>query len=399
SKYKLVAPNDIVYNKMRMWQGAVGVSNDRGIVSPAYIVLKPRGDINHRYYHFLLRTPGYIEESHRNSYGICDDQLSLRYEDFKGMQNIIPPKDEQDQIVRYLDSKLSKANKFINTKKKQIELLQELKQAIINKAVTKGLAPTAKMKPSGIEWLGDIPEGWEVRKLSRMSKIVLSGLDKKTYENQKNIKICNYVDVYKNDYITNDLDFMIATATDREIERYTLLKNDIIITKDSELWNDIAVPSFVDEDLLKVLCGYHLAIIRLNSSQTVADFIYRAFLSDYVSNQYKTKAKGVTRFGLSYQDIHDTIILLPPTEQQQKIASYIRIKSLEIDAAVQKIKKEINLISEYRTSLISDVVTGKVDVRHVEVEETFEEVEQDFNDLEEYAGEELVEKEDEVYVN
>jgi type I restriction enzyme S subunit len=149
SKYKLVAPNDIVYNKMRMWQGAVGVSNDRGIVSPAYIVLKPRGDINHRYYHFLLRTPGYIEESHRNSYGICDDQLSLRYEDFKGMQNIIPPKDEQDQIVRYLDSKLSKANKFINTKKKQIELLQELKQAIINKAVTKGLAPTAKNETLG----------------------------------------------------------------------------------------------------------------------------------------------------------------------------------------------------------------------------------------------------------
>lgn len=117
-------PNDIAYNKMRMWQGAVGVSNYRGIVSPAYIVLKSRRNINSRYYHLLLRTPIYIEESHRNSYGICDDQLSLRYEDFKCMQNIIPPKEEQDQIVRYLDSKLSKINKFIKAKKKQIELLK-----------------------------------------------------------------------------------------------------------------------------------------------------------------------------------------------------------------------------------------------------------------------------------
>ena len=382
SKYKLVMPNDIAYNKMRMWQGAVGVSNYRGIVSPAYIVLKSRRNINSRYYHLLLRTPIYIEESHRNSYGICDDQLSLRYEDFKCMQNIIPPKEEQDQIVRYLDSKISKINKFIKAKKKQIELLKELKQAIINQAVTKGLDPNVKMKPSGIEWLGDIPEGWEVRRLSQISKIILSGLDKKSYENQKKVKLCNYVDVYKNDYITNDLEFMIATATDNEIENYLLLKGDIIITKDSESWDDIAVPSYVDEDLQDVLCGYHLAIIRVDSLKTSGEFIYRAFLSYYVSKQYKVKAKGVTRFGISYQHIHDTNIIVPPREQQLEIADYIRIKSSQIDKAIETIKKEISLITEYRTSLISNVVTGKVDVRHIKVEDAIEGIE-DFEDLEE----------------
>ncbi len=91
SNYKLVHPGDLAYNKMRMWQGAVGMSSYRGIVSPAYIVLKPRADINPRYYHYLFRTPGYTTESYRNSYGICDDMLSLRYEDFKTMLSPVPP--------------------------------------------------------------------------------------------------------------------------------------------------------------------------------------------------------------------------------------------------------------------------------------------------------------------
>ena len=238
------------------------------------------------------------------------------------------------------------------------------------------------MKPSGIEWLGDIPEGWEVRRLSQISKIILSGLDKKSYENQKKVKLCNYVDVYKNDYITNDLEFMIATATDNEIENYLLLKGDIIITKDSESWDDIAVPSYVDEDLQDVLCGYHLAIIRVDSLKTSGEFIYRAFLSYYVSKQYKVKAKGVTRFGISYQHIHDTNIIVPPREQQLEIADYIRIKSSQIDKSIEAIKKEISLITEYRTSLISNVVTGKVDVRHIKVEDAIEGIE-DFEDLEE----------------
>jgi type I restriction enzyme, S subunit len=173
SKYKFVKQNDIVYNKMRMWQGAVGVSNYQGIVSPAYIVLEAKGAVNQKYYHYLLRTPGYIEESHRNSYGICDDQLSLRFEDFKRMYNIIPPKEEQDQIVRYLDSKLVKINKFIKNKKRLIELLKEQKQAVINQAVTKGLDPDAKMKPSGVDWLGDVPVGWQVLRVGRAYDVEL----------------------------------------------------------------------------------------------------------------------------------------------------------------------------------------------------------------------------------
>lgn len=101
SKYKLVMPNDIVYNKMRMWQGAVGVTKHRSIVSPAYIVLKPIKEINHHYYHYLLRTPNYVRESYRFSYEICDDQLSLRYEDFKGMSIILPQKMNKIKLLDF----------------------------------------------------------------------------------------------------------------------------------------------------------------------------------------------------------------------------------------------------------------------------------------------------------
>lgn len=384
-RYNLVYKDDIVMNSMNVIIGSVGRSKYNGALSPVYYVLKNRNyeDFNVRYYENVFRMTSLQRELTKYGKGILAHRMRIPIELLKNLELPLPPKEEQDQIVRYLDSKLSKINKFIKTRKKQIELLKELKQAIINEAVTKGLEPNVKMKTSGIEWLGDIPEGWEVRRLSQISKIVLSGLDKKSYENQKNVRLCNYVDVYKNNYITNDLDFMVATATDNEIQNYTLLHGDIIITKDSESWDDIGVPAYVDEELINVLCGYHLAIIRVNSPNLISEFIYNAFLSDYVANQYKVKAKGVTRFGLSYQHIHDTNIIIPPKEQQLEIASYIKAKSCDIDITIQKIQKEIDLIAEYRTTLISDVVTGKVDVRHIEVEDTIEGIEEDFEDLEE----------------
>ena len=158
-------PGDVAYNKMRMWQGALGSSKYRGIVSPAYIVLKTKVNINSEYYHYLLRTNFYINYSKRFSYGIVDDQLSLRYKDFKRMYSIVPPLETQNQIADYLNRKNQQADTFIEKQTRLIELLKEQKKAIINQAVTKGFNPDAPMKDSGIEWLGEIPSHWEVRKL------------------------------------------------------------------------------------------------------------------------------------------------------------------------------------------------------------------------------------------
>ena len=164
--YKLVQPLDIAYNKMRAWQGALGASTFRGIISPAYVVMRPRTEVNPWFYHNLYRTPSFAKEAERWSYGITSDMWSLRPEHFKVIGSVLPPSAEQAAIVRFLDHANRKIDGFIRAKRKLIGLLNEQKQAIIHRAVTRGLDPSVPLKDSGIPWLGEIPEPWEVWRLS-----------------------------------------------------------------------------------------------------------------------------------------------------------------------------------------------------------------------------------------
>ena len=146
SKYKLIKVGDIAYNKMRMWQGALGYSDYQGISSPAYVILKPKMKINPRYFHYMFRTSFYTNYSKRFSYGIVDDQLSLRYTDFKRMYSIFPPIEVQNSIVAYLDKKNNAIEKFIRNKERLIELLDISKKRKIFDAITKGLNKTEGLK-------------------------------------------------------------------------------------------------------------------------------------------------------------------------------------------------------------------------------------------------------------
>lgn len=165
SNYKLVRVGDIAYNKMRAWQGAIGASKYRGIISPAYIIVRLREENNPMYHHYLFRIPPFHTEAERWSYGITSDQWSLRYDEFKQIYSPIPPPDEQGEIVRFLDAAEYRIRRYIRAKQRLIKLLSEQKGAIIQHAVTKGLDPDAPMKDSGIEWLGEIPSHWEVRRI------------------------------------------------------------------------------------------------------------------------------------------------------------------------------------------------------------------------------------------
>ncbi len=171
SKYKLVQPDDLVYNKMRAWQGAVGVSAYWGIVSPAYIVQRLRSAENlPRYMHFLLRTPLFASEAERWSYGITSDQWSLRAEEFKCIYFSLPPFPEQTAIVRFLDWTERRIRRYIRAKQNLIKLLEEYKQVLIHRAVTGQIdvrtgRPYPAYKDSGIEWLGKVPAHWDMRRL------------------------------------------------------------------------------------------------------------------------------------------------------------------------------------------------------------------------------------------
>src|SRR5665811_2036897 len=175
TKYKLVQPGDIAYNKMRAWQGAVGSSKLRGIISPAYIVQRPRSGVQAEYMHYLMRTPAFAKEAERWSYGITSDMWSLRPEHFKMIYSCCPPISEQTAIVRYLEYMDRRIQRYIRAKQKLIKLLEEQKQAIIHRAVTRGLDPAVPLKPSGVEWLGDIPAHWEVVRLKEASTPIEQG--------------------------------------------------------------------------------------------------------------------------------------------------------------------------------------------------------------------------------
>ena len=174
SAYKLVRPGDIAYNKMRAWQGSVGVSGYQGIVSPAYVVERPRDGTDSRYLHYLLRTPAFSKEAERWSYGITSDMWSLRPEHFKMIYGCLPPLPEQAAIVRFLDHADRRIRRYIRAKQQLIALLEEQKQAFIHQAVTGQIdvrtgKPYQAYKDSRVEWLGRIPQRWRAVSLGRLT--------------------------------------------------------------------------------------------------------------------------------------------------------------------------------------------------------------------------------------
>ncbi len=269
-----------------------------------------------------------------------------------------PPLEEQKAIADYLDTKSAKITHFIQTKQRFIELLKEQRQSIITNAVTKGIDEKAKMKETV---LGEIPEHWELRRLKFLAEVNFSTVDKHSHKEEKQVRLCNYVDVYKHEYITNDFDFMVATATEAEIKRFTVEKGDVIITKDSETAADIAIPALVIEDLENVVCAYHLAHIKPNIELVESEFLFRLFQSKKINSHFEVAAKGVTRHGLSYNDINSVFLPYPSTlNEQQEIIKHIKTESRTLDIAISKAEREIELIKEYREAMIAEAVTGKM---------------------------------------
>ncbi len=222
--------------------------------------------------------------------------------------------------------------------------------------------PYPAYKDSGVAWLGEIPVGWEVKRLKTIATVQLSNVDKKSVEGQEAVRLCNYTDVYYNERITADLEFMAATATPEQARRFSLRAGDVLITKDSESWTDIAVPAVVAEYLPGVLCGYHLAHIR-PMLDCHGPLLARAFSAVGPRDQFQMAANGITRFGLGGDAIASGVFAMPPEPEQRAIAAFLDRETARIDALVAKVRDAIARLKELRTALISAAVTGKIDVR------------------------------------
>jgi type I restriction enzyme S subunit len=220
--------------------------------------------------------------------------------------------------------------------------------------------PYPAYKDSAVEWLGEIPAHWEVKRLKTIASVELSNVDKKSVEGQETVHLCNYTDVYYNDRITGEPEFMPATATREQVRRFSLRAGDVLITKDSESWTDIAVPAVVAEDLPGVLCGYHLAHIRPFADYDGA-FLSRTFAAVGPRDQFQVAANGITRFGLGGDAIRTGLFAVPPAPEQRAIAAFLDRETARIDGLVAKKERLIELLQEQRTALITRAVTKGLD--------------------------------------
>jgi len=358
TKYKLVVPGDIAYNKMRAWQGSIGISKFRGIVSPAYIIQRPRKTLNADYFHYLFRTPSFAKEAERWSYGITSDQWSLRSEHFRMIYSSLPSIQEQNLIVKFVKYTTNKIQKFINTKQKLIKLLEEQKQAIIHQAVTGAIdvqtgKPYPKYSNFEVGYLKAIPSNWKLSKIKFVCSIH-NGADHKHIETTHGYPVLGSGGQFS--YASSFLYNKVSVLFGRK--------------------GTIDKPLYIEEPFWTVDTMFYTKIHK-NVLPKYLFFIAKIIPYDYYST--KTALPSMTQTILGNHKMP-----LPPIRIQENIVDYIESKLITINSTFEHTKREIELLKEYKTRLISDVVTGKIDVREiaktlpddVAIEEILDEVEE-----------------------
>lgn len=355
SKYKLIKVGDIAYNRMRMWQGALGYSEFQGITSPAYVVLKPKTEINPRFFHYMFRTAFYTNYSKRFSYGIVDDQLSLRYVDFKRMYSIVPPLAEQNAIVAYLDQKTEQIQTFIAKKQRLIELLEEERLCEIFQLI-KGEKDYNSYKDSQIEHIGEIPQHWSIKNLNHISKVVLGKMlcsePKKNYYLKKYLKSKNIG--WENVNI-DEVDSMWFSKS--EMDTYLLKENDLLVSEGGEVGKTCIWKKEIEE------CYIQNSVHKITFNKGYNPIYYQYFfLMLGKMGYFKSIVNQVSIAHLTHEKLIKIKCLVPTLEEQNVISNKILKLNNIINRAITQSQLEIEKLKEYQESLITQVVTGQVRV-------------------------------------
>lgn len=351
--YKLVRPGDIAYNKMRAWQGALGASTLRGIISPAYVVMRLRSADNlPSYFHHLYRTPHFSKEAERWSYGITSDMWSLRPEHFRMIYSAMPPPEEQAAIVRFLDWANGRLERAIRAKRKVIALLNEQKQAIIHRAVTRGLDPSVPLKPSGIPWLGDIPAHWDIRR----AKYLFREVDERSIDGSEELLSVSHLTGITPRSQKNITMFKAASYVAHKVCK----PGDLVVNTMWAWMGALGVSTHTG-----IISPAYAVYEPLNYSRIVGDYMDNVLRTKpYLSNIIcRSTGLRASRLRLYPDEFFRLEIIQPPHDEQLKIVESIQVETADLDTAISRLEGEINLLREYRTRLVSDVVTGKLDVR------------------------------------
>lgn len=364
SPYQLVCENNLVMNKMKAWQGSIAISAYRGIVSPAYFVYEP---FNHtesivypKYVHYLLRHPIYITQYMSRSKGIRVNQWDLDPESFQSIELLLPLKEEQQKIINFLDHETAKIDTLITKQEKLIELLKEKRQAVISHAVTKGLNPDATMKDSGVEWLGEVPEHWDVGSLNHF----LSAIgDVDHYMPTSIEKGVPYV-------MTGDLTELasgIVFEDCKQVNHSDYLKlskriktsqGDVIMAR----YATIGTASYVDIDK-DFLVSYSCVTIKPSTNRAIGLYLFYYFKSQAFLQGLQSHINTNTQGNVGVSDLKKVKITLPNLDEQKLIIEHLQSLIDKFDDLSEKSLATIELMKERKKALISAAVTGKIDIR------------------------------------
>jgi type I restriction enzyme S subunit len=336
----------------------IGKSRINVVVSQGYIVLKINDEFNPDYYEYFLRKFD-VEQMKSLGNGV---RQTISFTHIKDEMLVVPPLVNQEKISRYLDKKTEQIDLLIEKIQKKIELLKIQRASLINRCVTKGLDPNVEMKNSCVDWIGEIPKHWEVKKLKYFSSVELSSVDRHEYEDERRVSICHYPDVYNNESIDKNTNLPIGTCSENEFNKFLLREGDVLLTKDSESPDDIGIPTYVKEDLNNTVCGYHIAQIRTTTQEVLNFYLYKYIESSSVKDYFYMSSSGITRYGLGKGSIENLFVTVPPLKEQNEIISRLINHSHITNELTTKYQQRIRLLKEYRYSLISSLVTGKVKV-------------------------------------
>ncbi|MEO6233419.1 MAG: restriction endonuclease subunit S [Ferruginibacter sp.] len=343
--YKLVQQQDLVINIMLAWNGSLGISPFNGITSPAYCVYRIKENNNPEYFGYLFTTNLFKAEFRRHSTGIIDSRLRLYSDKFFSIFSVVPPKDEQDEIVQHIKAQSDKINLFIQKKRKFIELLQEQKKTLIYKCITQGIKPNTPVKELDKEtWFESIPKNWEAKKLKFISKIIYGISPKETTYNDEGIGtvLINGPVEYSDEDFGYTRELKWTTEPQKFAPKGALLfcLRGSTTGRLNICHNDVSI-------------GRGVAAIVSDSNQ---DYLIAVMtvVRDFISNTFK----GSTFPSVNSNVLNNILIPLPDIKEQKQIVAHIKTETTTIDTAIAKAEKEIELIKEYKAAMISEAVMG-----------------------------------------
>ena len=362
--HKLCWPGDLVINSLWAWSRGLGVSRHHGIVSTAYGVYRMRTDgvLNPRFMHDLVRSVPFHWELRVRSKGVWTSRLQLTDESFLSAPVPLPPLPEQAAIVRFLDYVDRRIQRYIRAKQKLIKLLEEQKQAIIHRAVTRGLDPNVRLKPSGVEWLGEVPEHWEIWQVGHFAAV---GNGSTPSRGNMAYWLCgtypwlNSSSVNAGTIMASD-QFVTDTALQEcHLPRVSAGSVLVAITGQGKTRGTAAVLMF------EATINQHIAFVtpRRREKTAIPKYLQAFFIAAYSELRRMSNDSGSTKGALTCEDLRHFRVSLPPLEEQQRIVQWSQDAIAQVGVASQIAQREISLLRELRTRLVADVVTGKLDVR------------------------------------